>query len=1376
MTVLGDLFDRLREAARTGTVVLDRRSLPSRQALLLFDRLLGTEVLVVDSPKIERDGQTARLSGRITVLGIDHCSAVAAFAMSGADLAVTLTLFPPASWSLPQSFPALLKTGFAMITLSDVELSLATHDDAGAEWTVRHGLRLTGTAAAGAMLPGLGPILGRLANVRVSGPVRFARPLVSATIDAGETAVTGRLTDATAPLELILAAPLPVDLSVPGVSLSDLSLVLEGPMLSALLPVADVRRGIRGRIVVAGKAIDLYGGVTQAGLMCLRAEPEDLILPGLSDLAGLLPDTDLMAWLPPGFGSLGAFRITRLDLDLNLKKRSIAFLGVGLGQSVWSALEGQISLAKPCVYLMVSRPAEKTRRITCAFGGELTLDGVTVAVEAYAPDFVFRATLPEMPLSRLIAAHLPDLVGMVDVLPAINLREVAIVLSPRTGEMSFRAESKPADGADEAIEVPPDWILPIGVAPLGVRDVVVEINRRPAKRGSKAKIDGIIAGVLQVAGASFEIAYAFPGDFVLRGQVPTLSFSPLLQAVAGTNALRDLPLPPRLIDLTLTDVYVAIAPHRRCFSLAATTPIGMVEIVLQKATSGAWGCAMGIAASPDMKFANLDPNLAGLDALALDKITLILATTDDGSLQLSTIQPGRPDVRLNGDAIASAPPRPLDVRVHRGLNLFTTISLVGTGADEVLGSSSLTVFGSIGPSIADITLEAALDGEIHLAEGVTLSDIGFLLRPGPSNFTITLRGVVRALINGELLKFTGGLEVQPRGAALQTTMQGMWVRAFGVDGLDISDIALDLGLSFAPPLPSVGLAGTLRLGDFRGAAAVRFDTMNPARSMLRIAFDRLSLLEIVTTFGAASQSATLPRTTFDILAQIGFENVEIHVAPLPTRIGELTFEQGVRAAGRLVLPDFAVTVAMRCDPARGISASGSMAPIDLAGLFSIGGNEAGRGPEFSLRLIVGEPFGMTVDGRASLLGIVASVHVELSQTGFEFTLSGPVYGVFRGTITARGGQLGSSVGFMLSVRMDSDLLDFLAEQAGRFIATAADDAAKRISSAQATLDAEQRRLAAMDTAIAAARRSVRHRNMANLNKALGEVARWGAEVARLDEVVQRQRNAAEAGRVKAQNDMRAAAAEVERAQAVVNGLQQQITEQKNWIHELEFRIAEKKRWVDSGNALEKFVRGVQFSAFAVARGTEITAAYGKIGVFEASRGTAWGVLEGARQLVAAAQSAANKRFDELNLSIQGPLAARKAAQLALDGVNGTLQQLRYLTTDPLIDLDPEVSGLLAMRQGGTLALTAAQQSLEGTAQALKGIADAGEFIARNGIGALVDVRSAAFECSLQEGLGGKVELDLVVGFMKQPPQSLRMAFDFHDPMATASRLALSVGQ
>jgi hypothetical protein len=76
-------------------------------------------------------------------------------------------------------------------------------------------------------------------------------------------------------------------------------------------------------------------------------------------------------------------------------------------------------------------------------------------------------------------------------------------------------------------------------------------------------------------------------------------------------------------------------------------------------------------------------------------------------------------------------------------------------------------------------------------------------------------------------------------------------------------------------------------------------------------------------------------------------------------------------------------------------------------------------------------------------------------------------------------------------------------------------------------------------------------------------------------------------------------------------------------------------------------------------------------------------------------------------------------------------------------------------------------------QGIGEVADVAGYIAQNGLGALLDVRSASFDGSISATHGGAVTLDATVVFQGSS-QTVHLAYDFNDLVAGAKALAKAV--
>ncbi|MEM9245456.1 MAG: hypothetical protein AAGA67_06910, partial [Cyanobacteria bacterium P01_F01_bin.153] len=346
-----------------------------------------------------------------------------------------------------------------------------------------------------------------------------------------------------------------------------------------------------------------------------------------------------------------------------------------------------------------------------------------------------------------LSGAIEQLVGTVTILPMdlpdFVLTEIKFSIVPKTGAYSFFAES------DEL------WSLDIGETGLDLNDVTLQLDRKITAKGTK-KTTGAIAGTLEIATVECRCEYAFPGEFVLGGTLPPFNISPILQDLGGTDALKDLPVPLSILSVQCDGGTLAIAPTSKTLSMSATSKLGVTELNLSRDSSG-WVFVVGFAPPTTWTFSSIDDSLSMLDGFKFNETALVLASNTDKSLALKAIEV--PDSGAT---------------VIRGLNFFATLDMTGTGVDTLLGLEKLTVYSAIGGNPSDLVIEAIIDGEFDLGNGVVFGDIKMRLQPAASNFALSLLGTVSAEFDDSQLLFVGGMSVTPRSALFQATMEGIW--------------------------------------------------------------------------------------------------------------------------------------------------------------------------------------------------------------------------------------------------------------------------------------------------------------------------------------------------------------------------------------------------------------------------------------------------------------------------------------------------------------------------------------------------------------------------------------------------------------------------
>ena len=1008
--------------------------------------------------------------------------------------------------------------------------------------------------------------------------------------------------------------------------------------------------------------------------------------------------------VPQGFPDI---IFSELGVTLDPKNRAFSLSGSALTD--WEIIPKLVKLQQVETNFEVARIDGKTV-VSGLILGTLMIAGAEVSLVADIEDqFVLRGKISKLNLSAI----LEEFFAMVELptdLPDFEFANIEIAVTPKTGEFSLTGKSSNS------------WPIPIGVDGLEVEDISFQVLRSANSTQAEAttrqrSVTGFISGTLEVNTARFPITYQFPGDFVLQGHIPSLNLSPLVQRLCGSEVIRDLPIPASVLALSFSDVEVTIAPQKKSFSLAAGSSLGQTELIVKK-IDNRWGFTAGFMPPSYWKFSEIADELRVLDGLKFSNTALILASSDDRNFALTRVQAQRSDVAI-----------------IRGLNFFAGMNLSGLGVDALLGITSLNVYTAISGKPADLVIEASIDGSFDLGKGVAFGDIRFRLKPAPSDFSLTLMGTVTAILNNSVLRFIGGMEVKPRSAEFQATMLGIWQDPFDAKGVSIANVAIELGMSFPPPLPTVGIAGTLQIGEFQGVVAVKFDSAMPSRSMLAIAFNRLYFMDVIGTFCGTAVKQAIPASLAKTVLDIGFENVKIYIVPQLTTIGELKFEQGTQLEGTMYFWGLRAYGYLKIDYLDGVEVKGDVEPINLAGIFKLTGATGKPKPSLYLKVSPKTVPNLDISGAVELLGIRSETQIRLSDSGFTFTTIGKIFDLFECTLEVRGQNLTQGGDFFIVATMRNDLLEYLRREASNAIKAAADEATRSLSNAQDAVASAQRNVDKLNTDINNMRQTIqreRDRDAQRMRDAQAAVASAQREVDKLNTDINNMRQTIQRERDRDSGRMRDAQGAVQRAQNDVNSLQGEIDNTKRRIEQLKQDISNKERWFNQSKWYEKSYRWAELSAYATAKGSEIAGLYTYIGGVEASKATANGVLEGAKQVVR--------------------------------GLEKTIVNFP-------IDADVRIAGLFTARETATGALSVATQTLQGLKVSIGSIADVGQFIVKYSLGGLLDVKSARFEATLMAARGGSVSLALTLVFMQGQPQTLALAFNFYDPLSGAKALA-----
>ncbi len=1048
----------------------------------------------------------------------------------------------------------------------------------------------------------------------------------------------------------------------------------------------------------------------------------------LSDLAEkVLKEFSIQTKLPKLNFSDTAIEITPSTGDFSISSAASE-------ENSWVIALGNAQLAINNLKIAVAKTNGKT---SGHLEGTAEFLGTTITVKAdFEAQLQIKITLTKLSFKQITSELLPD-INFPQELPDINFDQVELTVNPTTTAFSLTAVSTK------------DWEIPLGIAGLQIEDIHFSISRTKAATGKKMINTGVFGGKAHIGTAESSLEYKFPGDFVFTTELPTVDLSPVIQDLCGTQAMMGISVPDSITNLSLTNIKIKAAPKQKRFSLSGTSPIGSSELIITKNKQGKWAFITGFSPAAHWKFSSIDNSLKPLDNLNLSNSMLILSSAAVKDTPLSIIQV------------------PSDLSISKGLTFMAALNLSELGVKDLMNIEMLTISSTIDRNPANIRLAAGIAGRFKITDSVSMGDMNFFLKPVPSNFELGISGSVLAKIGDSDLDFVGTMGIRPieRSAAFAVTMLGIWKEPFGVKGLQVGNVALEVGIGIVPPpavaAPIVGIAGSIAVGSVTGAAAVKFDTANPNKSMIAASFNRLFLREVIETFCDKKILTKIPKEIKNTVLAVGLEDVGVYVVPQPTSIGELAYEQGFRFEGKLSIADFNAQFYFLLSYQEGFAIKASMDPIRIGNLFALEGAGNFPGPTLDVDLRLGKTAGVVIAGRAKLLGLQVETLVNISDQGFLFFVEGKIFDVFVASLTVSGGNLKNGGDFYVKAVMRNDLISYLRDEARKGIKAAAASATKEIEKAQNEVRKAQREVDKIQSSIEDMRKTIkkeREKSAKGVRDAENAVKSAQREVDKIQKEIDKVRATIKKERARDTKNLRAAQKEVSKAQSAVNSIQGEINKSKKRIDQLNADISRKKRWYNK-SGWKKSYRWAEYSAYVSAKGVEIGAVYTKIGGMETAKATAYGVLEAAKQVVKGIELAANTFPIDADPRIVGLFTGKGVATGGLEAAKQTLRALQATIKAFPIDADVRIVGLFTAKGTATGALQIAIGSMELAKAAVGGLAEVGDFIVKHGLGGLFDVKEAVFEGRLNGISNGGVTMSLDLILLKNALH-LSLSFNF----------------
>ncbi len=360
-----------------------------------------------------------------------------------------------------------------------------------------------------------------------------------------------------------------------------------------------------------------------------------------------------------------------------------------------------------------------------------------------------------------------------------------------------------------------------------------------------------------------------------------------------------------------------------------------------------------------------------------------------------------------------------------------------------------------------IILEAAVQRDITLLDGAgfklrfTRSDVGIEISGKPPEPTVSMSQdlVITLQQDGKdtHLVFTGGIKVQAESISGFFTMNGTgrhpeggltgevqstgeWREPFGIPGIVIRQMAVQLGGTYVPPwIDNVGVHGNLKIGDIDGSISVLVDSNDPDQFVLAGATDRLTMLQIMSAMSPATFIAyqAIPgslKTTLNNVVGVKLEDVKINIVPSATSIGGVHFrDEGITIMGKLTAWGWKASVFLNVDTFDGITARGDMDPVNLLDVFKITGAQNDPAPILRMQVSPHSTPYLFFSAKIYLLGLSREMRIEANEKGLNFLFQEKWGNILTNKLTCSYGngnfEAGGSIDFNLNVKIPTKFGD-----------------------------------------------------------------------------------------------------------------------------------------------------------------------------------------------------------------------------------------------------------------------------------------------------------------------------------------------------------------
>ena len=386
------------------------------------------------------------------------------------------------------------------------------------------------------------------------------------------------------------------------------------------------------------------------------------------------------------------------------------------------------------------------------------------------------------------------------------------------------------------------------------------------------------------------------------------------------------------------------------------------------------------------------------------------------------------------------------INFYLNVSLSTGTNLISKFLRKFLPSTPLILVVSVSESAfqAHVGIQ-----DIRISNSLVLASagVGISINRTDTKPTFFLDASLQLTVSNYTLTFTGKLSFTPLDCGLDFSMAGVWVNAFGLSRLSFGNILLGGGITYE------GVPSRFSIGAEIAIGMVCYDSTNTfignGYCLHGAGYAGVDITEPNNNFFYVQISAL----SIDVLlrALLGSQTTQKVVVP-PILNQALSFPNGILASYALVdqtLPNLSIKAGYVFNGTISIfSASATVqmsyyiadyhftllayaSPINLGSVFSLTGGSANGGPiiNIDVGLFPTPVFKVSMSASVTLLGISASVAIDINPDRLFFAISGPIlygllYGDFAVQLINNNFQSGS-FSIAANIRMNQAMFDLI---------------------------------------------------------------------------------------------------------------------------------------------------------------------------------------------------------------------------------------------------------------------------------------------------------------------------------------------------------------